>query len=112
MENQYNADQWKFMDEMCILVDEKDNQVGFDSKKNCTISFIFLFIGHLISQNGSLKCHRAFSVFLFDSNNRLLLQRRSEDKITFPLYWANTCCSHPLNIEGETETVDNIGVKR
>ena len=39
MENQYNSDQWKFMDEMCILVDEKDNQVGFDSKKNCIISF-------------------------------------------------------------------------
>jgi len=28
--------------------------------------------------------HRAFSVFLFDSQNRLLLQQRATEKITFP----------------------------
>ena len=41
------------------------------------------------------KRHRAFSLFLFDSRGRLLLQQRSEHKLTFPLIWANTCCSHP-----------------
>ena len=68
--------------------------------------------------------HRAFSVFLFDSRNRLLLQQRAPEKITFPgnrypasrtrappsitliLFlldmWTNTCCSHPLGIPGET----------
>ena len=46
--------------------------------------------------------HRAFSVFLFDDQNRLLLQQRAEEKITFPDMWTNTCCSHPLNIPGET----------
>ncbi|CAE7436710.1 IDI1, partial [Symbiodinium sp. KB8] len=40
--------------------------------------------------------HRAFSVLLFDSENRLLLQQRARSKITFPLVWTNTCCSHPL----------------
>lgn len=40
--------------------------------------------------------HRAFSVFLFDSKNRLLLQQRAKSKITFPSVWTNTCCSHPL----------------
>lgn len=40
--------------------------------------------------------HRAFSVFLFDSKNRLLLQQRAQSKITFPSVWTNTCCSHPL----------------
>lgn len=46
--------------------------------------------------------HRAFSVFLFDSQNRLLLQQRASEKITFPNMWTNTCCSHPLGIPGET----------
>ena len=46
--------------------------------------------------------HRAFSVFLFDSNNRLLLQQRASEKITFPDMWTNTCCSHPLGEPGET----------
>lgn len=46
--------------------------------------------------------HRAFSVFLFDSQNRLLLQQRASEKITFPDMWTNTCCSHPLGIPGET----------
>jgi isopentenyl-diphosphate delta-isomerase len=59
--------------------------------------------------------HRAFSVFLFDSNNRLLLQQRASEKITFPDLWTNTCCSHPLGIPGETgaELDDAVlGVKR
>lgn len=46
--------------------------------------------------------HRAFSCFVFDSNNRLLLQQRASEKITFPDMWTNTCCSHPLGIPGET----------
>ena len=50
--------------------------------------------------NGLL--HRAFSVFLFDSNNKLLLQQRAHEKITFPDMWTNTCCSHPLDTPGET----------
>jgi isopentenyl-diphosphate Delta-isomerase len=59
--------------------------------------------------------HRAFSVFLFNSKNELLLQQRATEKITFPDMWTNTCCSHPLGIPGETgvelpEAVE--GVKR
>jgi len=46
--------------------------------------------------------HRAFSVFLFDKEKRLLLQQRADEKITFPGMWTNTCCSHPLGIPGET----------
>lgn len=42
------------------------------------------------------KLHRAFSVFLFNSEGKLLLQQRAADKITFPNVWTNTCCSHPL----------------
>ena len=46
--------------------------------------------------------HRAISCFLFDSKNRLLLQQRASEKITFPDMWTNTCCSHPLGVAGET----------
>lgn len=41
--------------------------------------------------------HRAFSVFLFNSRNELLLTQRAKSKITFPGVWTNTCCSHPLH---------------
>jgi isopentenyl-diphosphate delta-isomerase type 1 len=40
--------------------------------------------------------HRAFSVFLFNSEGKLLLQQRAASKVTFPNVWTNTCCSHPL----------------
>ena len=53
--------------------------------------------------------HRAFSVFLFDSQNRLLLQQRASEKITFPDMWTNTCCSHPLNKESELIEEKQLG---
>jgi isopentenyl-diphosphate Delta-isomerase len=40
--------------------------------------------------------HRAFSLFLFNSENKLLLTQRAASKITFPNVWTNTVCSHPL----------------
>ena len=55
--------------------------------------------------------HRAFSLFVFDKQNRLLLQQRSDTKITFPGYWTNTCCSHPLNNAQEKEDRWFRGVK-
>jgi isopentenyl-diphosphate delta-isomerase len=45
--------------------------------------------------------HRAFSIFLFNSRNQLLLQKRSIEKRTFPLCWTNTCCSHPNMVKLE-----------
>lgn len=53
--------------------------------------------------------HRAFSVFLFDSQNRLLLQQRASEKITFPNMWTNTCCSHPLNTPDELVEEKQLG---
>ena len=56
--------------------------------------------------------HRAFSVFLFDDQNRLLLQQRATEKITFPDMWTNTCCSHPLDdFEQEKIEKDQLGVR-
>lgn len=67
-----------------ILVDENDNQIGTCNK----------YDAHRTDPGA--KLHRAFSLFLFEpKEGKLLLQRRSEYKLTFPLIWANTCCSHP-----------------
>ena len=53
--------------------------------------------------------HRAFSVFLFHEN-KLLLQQRSMNKITFPGCWTNTCCSHPLWSETERNGIEGVKV--
>ncbi|KAF7817763.1 isopentenyl-diphosphate Delta-isomerase I [Senna tora] len=55
--------------------------------------------------------HRAFSVFLFNSKYELLLQQRSATKVTFPLVWTNTCCSHPLYRESELVEENALGVR-
>ncbi|KAL2631039.1 hypothetical protein R1flu_015725 [Riccia fluitans] len=90
-----------FEDE-CILVDEEDNVVGHDSKYNCHLM-------ERIEKDNLL--HRAFSVFLFNSKNELLLQKRSATKVTFPLVWTNTCCSHPLYRESELIKENHLGVR-
>ncbi|XP_043722824.1 isopentenyl-diphosphate Delta-isomerase I [Telopea speciosissima] len=90
-----------FEDE-CILVDENDKVVGHDSKYNC----------HLMEKIESENLlHRAFSVFLFNSKYELLLQQRSSTKVTFPLVWTNTCCSHPLYRESELIEENHLGVR-
>ncbi|MCJ1454830.1 isopentenyl-diphosphate delta-isomerase idi1 [Mycoblastus sanguinarius] len=101
----YDEEQIRLMEEVCIVLDENDVPIGSASKKVC----------HLMKNIDDGLLHRAFSVFLFDSNNRLLLQQRASEKITFPDMWTNTCCSHPLGVPGETG--DNLetavqGVRR
>ncbi|KAJ8747908.1 hypothetical protein K2173_012798 [Erythroxylum novogranatense] len=89
-------------DDECILVDENDKVVGHDSKYNC-------HLWENILKGNSL--HRAFSVFLFNTKHELLLQQRSATKVTFPLVWTNTCCSHPLYRESELIEADALGVR-
>lgn len=94
--------QVQLLAEECILVNESDKVIGSDTKKNC----------HLNEQIQAGKLHRAFSVFLFNSNGKLLLQQRALAKITFPGCFTNTCCSHPLYRQEELEEVGALGVKR
>lgn len=75
-----------FDDELLILVDENDNEIGYESKDKC--------------HQGKGLLHRAFSIFLFNDKHELLFQKRSDDKLLWGGYWSNTVCSHPR--KGET----------
>lgn len=66
--------------EEVILVDENDQATGTMEK---------------LQAHKEGKLHRAFSVFIFNSEGKLLLQQRAKDKYHSPLLWTNTCCSHP-----------------
>lgn len=66
--------------ERVICVDEADDPIGEAGKLDA-------------HERGLL--HRAFSVFLFDDRNRLLLQRRALTKYHSGGLWANSCCGHP-----------------
>ncbi|KAL1501732.1 hypothetical protein ABEB36_007008 [Hypothenemus hampei] len=91
------------LNEKCFLVNENDVIIGEATKKEC----------HLVANNGNIKLHRAFSVFLFNSKNELLIQKRSAAKITYPNRYTNTCCSHPLSeIPSEKEDINFLGIKR
>lgn len=67
-------------DEYVILVDEQDNELGTMEK---------------MEAHRQPVLHRAVSVFLFNSNKQLLLQKRADDKYHSGGLWTNTCCSHP-----------------
>ena len=67
--------------DILILVDENDNILGYEEKIKA----------HL----GEGKKHRAFSIFIFDNEDKLLIQKRASGKMLWPGFWANTCCSHP-----------------
>lgn len=75
-----NKQHFEGQDELLILVDNEDNQIGIQNKLT-------------VHQKGIL--HRAFSIFIFNSKNELLLQQRSHLKYHSPGLWTNTCCSHP-----------------
>ena len=67
--------------EELILVDREDREIGFASKAD--------------AHDGGGVLHRAFSLFLFDDDGRLLLQQRAPEKRLWGGYWSNSCCSHP-----------------
>ena len=71
--------------EQVILVNEKDEQTGTMEKMEAHLT-------------GTL--HRAFSVFIFNSNGEMLLQQRAAIKYHNGELWTNACCSHPA--PGET----------
>ncbi|CAH6722396.1 isopentenyl-diphosphate Delta-isomerase [[Candida] jaroonii] len=87
----HDEEQIRLMDELCIVLDYDDKPIGAGTKKLC----------HLMDNINQGLLHRAFSVFLFNDEGKLLLQQRADEKITFPSMWTNTCCSHPLSVKSE-----------
>lgn len=66
-------------EEQVILVNENDEPIGLMPKQEAHIKGVL---------------HRAFSVFIFNDQNELMLQQRALSKYHSPGLWTNTCCSH------------------
>lgn len=75
-------------EEKVILVNEKDEPIGLMPKMEA-------------HEKGLL--HRAFSVFVFNDKNELMLQQRALSKYHSPGLWTNTCCSHQREGESNIE---------
>ncbi len=78
-------------DEPLILVDSNDRQLGYLNKAAC--------------HNGFGRLHRAFSVFIFNEDSEVLLQKRATGKRLWPSHWSNSCCSHPRRGESMQRAV-------
>ncbi|MDX9704287.1 MAG: isopentenyl-diphosphate Delta-isomerase [Weeksellaceae bacterium] len=72
------------MKEFVVLIDENDKALGLMEKQEAHIAGLL---------------HRAFSVFVFNSKNELLMQQRADEKYHSPSLWTNSCCSHPRENE-------------
>lgn len=88
-------------EEKVILVDENDRPIGLMNK---------------LEAHEKALLHRAFSVFVLNDNQELLLQQRAHHKYHSPLLWSNTCCSHQRegesNIEaGSRRLMEEMGMK-
>lgn len=79
---------YSMIEENVILVDENDIPIGHMPKLEA-------------HEKGVL--HRAFSVFVFNDNNELMLQQRALSKYHTPGLWTNTCCSHQRDGESNIE---------
>ena len=76
------------IEEQVIVVNEKDEKIGLMPK---------------LEAHKKAVLHRAFSVFIFNSKNELMLQQRAAHKYHSPLLWTNTCCSHQRDGESNKE---------
>ena len=88
--------------EQLILVDSDDAEAGFLDKRQC--------------HDGEGILHRAFSLFIFNRRGELLLQQRAAGKRLWPMYWSNSCCSHPRKGEAMPEATrrrlaDELGIE-
>ena len=67
------------IDDFVVLVNKNDKKIGLMPKMEA-------------HKKGAL--HRAFSVFIFNNKNELMIQKRNINKYHSPGLWTNTCCSH------------------
>lgn len=72
------------MEEFVVLITPYDQPIGLMEKQEAHHAGLL---------------HRAFSVFVFNSKNELLIHQRASSKYHSPELWTNTCCSHPRENE-------------
>ena len=87
------------IEEQVILVNEQDEPIGLMNK---------------MEAHEKAVLHRAFSVFILNDKNEVMLQQRAHHKYHSPLLWTNTCCSHQrageTNIEaGKRRLFEEMG---
>lgn len=87
-------------EEILILVDKNDKKIGEMEKHKA---------------HREARLHRAFSVFLFNSNEELMLQQRAASKYHSPSLWGNSCDGHPRVHEtvvegGERRLIEEMGI--
>lgn len=75
-------------EEFVVLVNQNDEQIGLMAK---------------LEAHEKALLHRAFSVFVLNEKNEIMLQQRAKDKYHSPLLWTNTCCSHQRENESNLE---------
>jgi len=75
-------------EEQVILVNEQDEPIGLCPK---------------MEAHEKALLHRAFSVFIFNDEGKLLLQQRAAHKYHSPRLWTNTVCSHQRHNETNLE---------
>ena len=74
-----------------VLVDKKDKVIGYKEKYAC--------------HKNPVPLHRAISVVILSKDKKkMLLQQRPASKPTWPLFWSNTCCTHPMKGESYHHT--------
>ena len=86
--------------EEVILVDSEDNEIGYAPKNE--------------PHRHPTKLHRAFSLFVLNNKDQLLIQKRASNKERWPGFWSNTCCSHPkpnepVQLAGERRLEEELG---
>lgn len=81
------------MSKPVVLVDEKDNVLGYGEK----------FVTHKIP----VALHRAISILIFNKDkSQMLVTKRADDKPTWGGFWSNAVCTHPFPEETYQEAAE------
>lgn len=88
--------------EKIVLVDENDNELGLKEKDE--------------AHKGKGLLHRAITVLIFNNDNRLLITKRSKNKMLWPEIWEASCSTHPGQNEnyvqaGERRVFEELGIQ-
>lgn len=77
--------------ELVVLLDEGHQPIGTADKQRV--------------HGDNTPLHLAFSCYLFDDSDRLLVTRRALAKRAWPGVWTNSCCGHPGPEEDSADAV-------